>query len=81
MEYTNIVISIMGLVLIIFFGYGIYDQTIKENECWSRAHVQSYIKECSYKQDIDMCKYNAKVLFCRKEKLMQKRKTDAEKEN
>ena len=60
---------ILGLFIIIFFGYGIYDQTTKENECWSRAHVQSYIKKCSYKQNIDICKYNAMDLFCRNCKL------------
>lgn len=65
MEYANIAISVMVLVVLLFFGYGVYTQTSEENECWGREHVRSYIKECSRNQGIDMCRYNAKVLFCR----------------
>ena len=60
---------ILGLFIIIFFGYAQYEKVDRDTECFSRENVKEYIKECSYKQDVDICKYNAIDLFCRNCKL------------
>jgi len=60
----SIIMFILCLSLIIFFGFAIHEDTVAKINCDKLDQVKEYVKECSYKQDIDTCKYNARDLFC-----------------